>query len=302
VELEGINVVAAAVLILEHAGIVRELIDIDALEAERVNWGQGMTVKRILTESASAEDLLEELRDVTMLQLWTTEDQRVSGRFLAPPLPGDSVASITDNDLQMMQTGVVDDDESRLTRITLAFDFPVDDPDADPETVEDYNQLLIRIAGDAEDVRNYGDEKNKTIKSEWISSSNVASLASARMLGRFRSGERNVKFRLHIQKASSIRVGDYFTLTSKILQDAWGVNADARQMLTLSRKPVADELVEFEALDTDFLKRAAYWAPDTGAGSAQYDYDTTVGKRYWHLGDNVSNLVGEDGDEGYHIP
>lgn len=302
VTMEGINVIEAAILILQYAGIEKDLIDIETLERERVNWGQGLTVRRIIVKESSAEKLLTQLREVTMLQLWTTEDQIVSGRFLAPPLPNDSVVSISDNDLQMMKTNVVDDDDSRLTRITLAFDFPEDDPDAEPDKVEDYTKLLIRVAGDSEDKRNYGDEKNKTIKSQWISSSNVAALASARMLNRFRSGERRVKFRLHIQKAGSLYTGDFFDLTSKILQDAWGTNADKRQMLVLARKSVADELVEYEALDTVFLKRAAMWGNDVGAGALQYDVEGAVGKRHWHLGENVSNLIGEDGDEGYYIP
>jgi len=309
----GKNLIDCVIELHKRGGIATENIDVSGLRSERDDWlpstintqngyTVGLAVRRSITEPGKVEDLIRELKEISMLSTWVNESQQVTGKVFAPAKPGETLTELDEtNELIGGSIEVDDNDEdSRVTRALVAYDLATD---GDPEKLGDYEEILVRVDSDAESSGFYGEKKLKVFLSQWVRGGDVASVNKmlVHYLSRFRNGARLVSFALE-RKNDSVKVGDFVKLTTQKIQDAHGSPVSGRIMQILSKKRAGQGRQEHEALDTGLFRKYGFIAP---AGHPDYGSATEDNKRYGYIGGELvagdgQNLVG-DGDIGYFI-
>jgi hypothetical protein len=298
--------------LLKRGGIATADIDVAGLstntDSEQNTWLQstinlqnglttGTTFRRTVTEPEKIDDLLQEIREVTMLSLWVNESQQVTGKIFAPARPSETLTELDeDNELIAGSIEVDDNDEdSRVTRALVAYSLAAD---GDPEKIGDYQEVIVRVDTNVESDGYYGEKMLKTFLSQWVRASDTATVGKLlrHYLSRFRNGARLVSFALE-RKNDSVKVGDFVKLTTEKIQDAHGTAFPGRVMQVLSKKRAGQGRQEYETLDTGLLRRYGFIAP---AGQANYGTATYEEKRRAYIGDADNNVVG-DGEDGYAI-
>jgi hypothetical protein len=308
----GKNPIEIVIELLKRGGIATADIDVAGLStntnSEKNTWLQstinlqnglttGTTFRRSITEPEKIDDLLQEIREVTMLSLWVNESQQVTGKVFAPARPSETLTELDeDNELIAGSIKVDDNDEdSRVTRALVAYSLAAD---GDPEKIGDYQEVIVRVDTNVESDGYYGEKKLKTFLSQWVRASDTATVGKLlkHYLSRFRNGARLVSFALE-RKNDSVKVGDFVKITTEKVQNAHGTAVSGRVMQVLSKKRAGQGRQEHEVLDTGLMRRYGFIG---AVGAAGYGAATYEEKRRAYIGDADNNVVG-DGEEGYSI-
>jgi hypothetical protein len=261
------------------------------------------TVKRVITKPKKVKDLLAEIRKITGATLFVNRDNQIELKILGPPLPGQTIESIDEtSNIVAKSQELTDDPAKRITRAIIQWAPNAEEPGDDPNN---YDRIGGTIDAESEAPVSYGDIVPKFFTDSWTSrdAGHYFVLAvSTRMVNRLKNGERKLTFRVEIKDEGGIEVGDYLQIYTSLdtgLGSAIGEPTGHVYFIT-SKRFVSSNIVEYEALDTDFQsEQYAYIAPD----SITDDYTTAsdIEKTYGYFG-NASNKVGSSFDEdGYRI-
>jgi hypothetical protein len=297
------NPVDIVVELYRYAGI--DLVDIDTvtLYAERDTWltsvvdpvtskESGVLFRRTLTEKKKVEELIKEIRELLMLLLWVSEDQRITGKVFAPPVPSQTVVTLSDdNGLVDSSVEIDDTDESRLTRALVAWDLAAGESGDKPE---DFDLIQIYIALDEEEADFYGEERAKVILSQWLRAQDLKEPSGivSRIVSRFRRGARTFRHKLEI-KDDSVKLGQTVEIDTNKLQKPDGSN-DPRFVIVTKKKVAPDGTIQIEAMEMP-LARVWFYAPNE---LPDYDSASTSDKRYGYLTD-TQGLVGSTKEPGH---
>ena len=306
----GKNPIDIAIEIHRRAGLTAAQINSAQLLDERDTWlpstvdtttgaTSGTLFRRTVTDQTDLETLITEIREVTILFLWTGEDGIISGRLFAPARPTVTLTEITDDaDIVADSLEIDDQDEGdttntgRVTRVLVAWDLIAGKTG---DQVADYNKGVAVIEPSLEATEGYGQQRLMTILSKWIQPGDSATPASAgqHLMDRFRLGARLYKMTLE-RRRDDVKIGDFVLLTSSSVQLGTGAT-QSRQLQVVSKEPTEDGLIRLECLDTNIFKRYFFWAPD---GLPDYDAATTDQQRYGYWSDD-QGLVGTAKVAGY---
>jgi hypothetical protein len=232
-----------------------------------------------------------------MLDIFVGENQSITGHLFAPALPTVSLPTLTDDaNLIADSISVDDNDESRLTRVVVAYDLAAG---AKGDTVGDYNDGVVEVEPELESVAGYGEQRMKIILSQWIgiNDSATATKAAAHILGRYRQGVRKMAAAIDL-KDDTVKTGDFVLVTTKRLQKATGATDANRQMLVVSKEPQDDGTINLQLVDAVLPGRPGFIAP---AGYPDYDSASFDQRRYCYIGTAGANKVGAASDDGYTI-
>lgn len=286
-----------------YAGIADEDIDNDQFDSERDTWlsssvdttradESGVLFRRTLTKRKKVEDLVKEIREIVMLLVWVNEDQQVTCKLFAHPIPTDTVPVLSDSDNLIAGSIEIDDsDDTRLTRALLAWDLQ---SDKDGDLPEHYNFIQVHIALDEEESPFYGEQKPKLILTEWLRATDLLNpaLFAARIVSRFQRGARIFNLSLET-KDDTIKVGDTVEIQTNKLQLPNGATQPRFAIITMKKRR-GPESIEYEAVEMPYAP-VFFYAPN---GTADYDAATDAEKRYGFLSDD-NGLVGTAKDTGY---
>ncbi len=288
-----------------YAGIADEDIDNTQFDSERDLWlfssidlstadEAGVLFRRTLTKPLKVEELIRQIRELVMLLVWIDENQMVTCKLFAPPIPTETIVVLDDDSNIVEDTLTIDDaDESRLTRAFLAFDL---DPAEDGNAPEDYNLIEVYIALDEEEEAYYGEQLARVILTEWLRATDLLNPGQlvSRIVNRFRFGARMFKLSLEV-KDDSIKVGQTVEIRTDKLQKFDG-SVDPRFAVIIKKKRGRRlGVFDLDAIEMPFA-RVFFWAPD---GLPVYDSSTDANKRYGYYSDD-QGLVGTVKELGYH--
>jgi hypothetical protein len=304
----GMKVMDAVIMLVRMGGIAAADIDSAGLQTQGDTWFPGSVdpatgivtgtlFRRTVTDQLDLEKLLTEVREVLMLDIFVGENQSITGHLFAPALPTVSLPTLTDDaNLLADSISVDDNDESRLTRVIVAYDLATG---AKGDTVGDYNDGVVEVEPELESVAGYGEQRMKIILSQWIgiNDSATATKAAAHILGRYRQGVRKVAAAIDL-KDDTVKTGDFVLVTTKRLQKATGATDSNRQMLVVSKEPQDDGTINLQLVDAVLPGRPGFIAP---AGYPDYDSASFDQRRYCYIGTAGANKVGAASDDGYTI-
>lgn len=286
-----------------YAGIDAADIDTATFASERDLWlassidtatgaESGVLFRRTLLERKSVEDLVREIRSLVMLMVWVGEDQRVTGKLFAPPIPTETITTLDDDSNLVDGSIEIDDsDESRLTRALIAWGLAAGE---NGDTPEDFNLVQVNIALDEEEDPYYGEQRADVILSQWLRETDLLNPTSlvARIVSRFRHGARIFGLSLEI-KDDSVHVGSSVLVRTDKLQKFDGSTYDRLAIVTRKKRRL-DGTIEIDATEMP-LDRPFFWAPN---GLPDYDAATEEQKRYGFYSD-TQGLVGARKEPGY---
>ena len=314
----GKNPIDIVVEILRMCGIAMADIDTTTLYDERDTWlsgsvsgttETGILFKRCgetpdsgngcIAQQTDAEELLKQIREICLLNLWVGEDQIITGRVFAPARPSVTLTEITDGESIVKNSIEVDDnEESRLTRIVVGYDIRAD---AGGDKLADYQKIMVRVGSDEEAEGNYGDERTRVLLSPWCRVTDTASIdkLTAHLLGRFRNPARRVSFALELKDDDNVACGDFVNLTTTHIQNPDGSTDGPRIMEILSKQMASDmATIGYECMDTGLTLKYGFIAP---AGQPDWDSATTAQQRYAYIGNAAANQLGTGSDPGFYI-
>jgi hypothetical protein len=304
----GKNLIDCVIEAERRGGIPEEDIDVAGLEAQRDIWWpstvdtatgetSGTLLRRTVTDPTNWETLITELREIGLLDMFVGEDQRVTGSMFAPALPTVTLATLTDDENFLADSVSVDDNnESRVTRVAVAFDL-INGEKGDE--VGHYLAGQVRVEPELEAREGGGEKRLKLILSKWIQPGDTAtaSKAAAHVLGRYRNGVRRLKATVEL-KDDDKKCGDSVLVTTRHLQTPTGATDSGRQMRITKKTLNDDWTIELELVDAILPGRPAFIAP---AGYPDYDSATSEQRRYAYIASGTSQTVGTAQDPPYTI-
>lgn len=258
-------------------------------------WFSGTKYRRFVEQSIAVKDLVNDLREQCLLAVWQAEDSTIAARSAAPPLYLSPPKTLDDEHHLIDQSTSWDPGEDlRITRISVYYSPIQPDPGEDPEN---YAGQLVIVDALAESPESFGEVKNREVWANWICDEHEALLLASRYLSRYRSGAAGFKFALEL-KDDEVQVGDLVRIESRDLIDSAGQIQPA-VFEVLKKQRVADNRLEFQALDARLDRRYPLIAPSTL--TADYDQAGDEDReRYGFVGD-AENRVGLAGEDGYYI-
>lgn len=251
-----------------------------------------------IADQSDLESFLKQIREVCMLDLWVNESQMVTGKLFHPARPTEVLETLTEtNDVLVGSVQVDDNEESRISRVIIAYDLRAD---KNGSSLSDYTKFLVRVDADVENAGNYGEARTKTILSPWIKAtdSSTASTLAAHILHRFTAPVREIEFSLELRR-DGIKCGDYAYLTVQQIVTASGAT-DSQRMMQMVKKTRVEKRgrLDYVAVDTNLSGRFAFIAPD--ANEDDYDLATPDERRYAYIAE-ADGTIPTAGDAGYAI-
>jgi hypothetical protein len=154
-------------LLLSELLIEPEFVDIAAFDQQAQAWLGGVRFSRVLTESKSAGEYLNELQTETNSFI-IHDGAGISFRVLAPPAPGEGVEEWTDErhilDGSFRQkSGYAD---GFFNRVVLYYDYD----ESEGDNSGNYESVVITADASSQSGVEWNEVKSKVIKSRWIRS------------------------------------------------------------------------------------------------------------------------------------
>ena len=284
-----INRGGVAVADVDEATFSREFGFIEGTELRRA----GTTS---ITDSQKLSELIEEVREQALVDLWVSEKGRFKVIFsFRTTLPGGNSYQFTDEENIVFRSVAVDNNrESRKTRVFVYYDPLQGEPGDEPSQFRKI-QVVLDVTAEV----NPG-PATKAILSKWIYRSSEALALAGRIISRYKRAARIVKFDLDVKDDLNVNVGEFFYLyTSDILAklSTAAVRSPVSFEATQKTDKRKDGKISIEALEARGLKYCVI-----GPNSLPSDYDdaTPAQKQYCWIGTSA-NLVGTFGEDGYYI-
>lgn len=259
-------------------------------------WMAGTLFRRLVEQSTSIKNLVNDLREQSLIHVWQAEDSTIAAKCVAPPYFSDTPKELSD------ESGFIDGSTSwdsghdlQATRITVHYDPTSPDAGKKPES---YNGLLVIVDADVERADYFGKVKNKEIWGTWIFREQEAMILGSRYLIRYRNGVARFKFAVEL-KDDDLEVGGFVRITSRDIIDPAGATQDNALFEVIKKMAVSDNRIEFVAIDTRLNKRYPVISPTTMTS----DYDGASEEdrqKYGWIGDS-NNKVGTAAEDGYYI-
>jgi len=259
-------------------------------------WMSGSLVKGILMKPEPIEDIIEELSEVFMFDIWwDAVVQEIKVKALSPEIGSDTVNTFSDGAHIIQESLKIDKNpEDRFTDIQVYFnkiDYSGDDKEG--------NFRNRQIAADAtragEDL--YNGNTTKTMFSRWFDSAASALQLTGRTLKRFSDTPEYVTFRLDNKDHSKLELAGRVELDSWQFQDETGATT-AKKFQVLEIKEIdAGHQIEVKCLTSTFSGRYGFVTVDS-----MVDYTSATDEQKLSNG-FISEADGtfSNGDESYKI-
>ncbi len=259
-------------------------------QAEIDDWMDGHRATALITEPTSVRDLVNEICEVYMVDLWW--DERVSEiRFKVLSPPTGALPDLTDANALVADTvNVTADSKARRTQVWVFYGVI----NAVESVTDDTNFTTLQVYKDvpAETGAEYGDVRIQKYYSRWFTTSGDALRLGSRMLSRLRDDPRTIKFTLDA-KDSSLWTGDYSEITSDRLVDEFGAARTVIVFITETREVAGGHAYAYSALESQFSDH--YWriGPNT---LPDYDAATDLQRqKYGWVAENAAPQLNGDG-------
>lgn len=283
-------------LLVTGAGMPSSYIPTAEWDVQRELWMSSSLVKGILMKPEAIEDIIEELSEVFMFDIWwDAVTQEIKVKALSPELGSDTINTLSE-DVNIIQESLKIDKnpEDRFTEVQVYFN-KIDYSGDDKEENFRNRQVAADATRASEDL--YDGNAIKTMFSRWFDSGAHALQLTGRTLKRFSDTPEYVTFRLDNKDHGKLELAGRIELDSWQFQDVTGATT-AKKFQVLEIKEIdAGHQFEVKCLTSTFDGRYFFIAPD-----ATPDYTSATDDQKLSYG-FISQADGffSNGDEAYKI-
>ena len=282
-------------LLLNFTDIDAAFIDSAAWALERDMFLSSTTLTSIISEPTGVKELIEELTEQFLLDVWWSDDEQlIKLESIIPKAVNTTEAEYTDEHHILKQGVQVSENiKDRVTEVWFYY-APINHSES--YDAENMAKVKIVVDANAESAAQFNDKRIKKIFSRWTDSESLAIQSSSRLLNRDATNRKQIKFKMDV-KDSSLKTGDHFIINTKYITDETGAKLSKR-MQVLSHDIREKGVVDYDTIEVNFTGRYMVIAPNTVSGT--YSTATTQEKaKYGFVGPNSGNFP--DGEEPYKI-
>jgi len=204
-------------------------------QAEEAASLAGYDVTTIISEPTGVTQLLKEIMEVTLIDLWYDDVAQEIKLKLETPF-STVIGTIDDESVILQNTLKTKDDQNRrLSRVLIWYG--IRNFAQDLSEASNYGLANFDIEADKESVNKFNDERVKVIFSRWFDASNdtQVQLTSQRLLARFGRVPVELSFSVDAKDVNTFNTGDVIDIKSRIIQDPTGANKVDRFQIIESR-------------------------------------------------------------------
>ena len=262
---------------------------------EKELWLAGASVNGILMKPESINNVIEELSEQFMFDIWwNAVDQEVQIKALSPEASGVTINTLTDGYSILADTmRIKRDEKQRYTEIQVWYD-KLDYSEKDDTT----NFRAARISADASraGADRYDGNSIKVILARWINSLSQASQLSGRYLSRFSDTPEIITFEVAPKDYDQFEMAGRVEVDSWQFQDFSGANDPRAFQVTQIVEKEAGHSYQVTAFTSSFVGNYFFFAP---AGTPDYTSATDEQKAsYGYFVDAAEEYSdGEPGDK-----
>ena len=245
---------------------------IPTITRECLAWLNGCLFRADIGEPEKIQELVNQICQQALLQLWQNENGEIQFQELAPPRPDESIETL-DDDAHLVENSieVIDDPGLQHSRI-LVFYSPTE---ANPGDAPDkYQALLEEIDADIEGVNWLNETKPDIIYANWIYRHDEALALASRLLALSREGILEVGFKLEMKDLET-EIGGFIYLNTARLVDADGNNKLGCYEI-VSKKPVSSGKYQLQVMRFNFLGTTGLIGPENPTLYSAIDNDDTI--------------------------
>jgi hypothetical protein len=303
----GKNAVTCVLELLHRGFGDLDGVDIVSFEQDRDLYVPDILFKRAgptigsanagIADSQDIEKLLNSIREVAQIDIWTSAAQVLKGSVFGPIRPTTDFASLNDTSGLIADSITVDENEiTRINKVIIHYGLRTDKAGTE---VIDFTSHLAYL--DADSLREDFDGKARTLSifCPWIIANDTATATTlaARLFTRFRKPLRKVLTDVEL-KDDEISVGDYVLFSSDEIQNPDGTGVTNRKSRVLRKEYHNDSnAISMLLQDEDLLQKFSFISGDA---DTTYDAATTTQRLYAFVADDFG-LVGSDRVPGNYI-
>jgi hypothetical protein len=275
-----------------YAPAAYEYIDNAEWSAEAAQWLDGFIVSAVISEPTGLNKLLAELcRDAQFFIWWDERQQKILLRAVRPPTETPQLFTEDANILAGSQSLVQKPDE-RISQIWYYYQ-----PRNLAQRVEDednYRKVRIRIDGDAESEREYGEAAVVKIFSRWVRTDAIVVAITTRLLARYSVNPYYLTISVDA-KDRGTWTADVVDVTTRLLTNTEGLPFTTRYQIISAQETSPGSVVKYVLQNYNFSARYGYWmAADAPIYSLATDEQKLLGG-WW--ADADGKVGGDDGFE-----
>lgn len=278
-------------ILKNYVGIAEEDIDTNQFTTEESAWLTAFTFTGIVSEPTKASELLEEIQEQTMSNIWwSEEEQKIKFKVIAP---GNSQSSVLTDNANILDIKINNNEKSRISRLVIYYGRDVVTEDLDEPSA--YANALIDWDNDAEGSDQYGEKATKTIYSRWIpAGSQVPTTLASRYRRSFRDPPREIIVTLDLKDYAK-KTGDFADIETSFIQGIDGSELRRTYLIKKKRQRRVNQF-EYTMLDTAWSKKYGNIAPD---GQPDWDSASASEQEYVYICDDNEGLGSSDDDAFY---
>jgi hypothetical protein len=239
----------AASLLLNYANVPSAYIPITDWNAERDQWLSLIDVSTILSEPTGVTELLGELCEQSVMNIWWDErDQEIKLRAVRP-LTDTPVLLTDDANIIAESTSLMREPKERASQVWVFFNQrnPVEPLDEE----KNYRNVYITADLDTETAEQYGTSSIKRIYSRWLSTNGQALNAAGRILSRLKFTPEYLTLTLDA-KDRTLWTGDVVDVENRNIVDAWGAPRTQRYQIISAEEIDSGHMVKYKMVRFDF--------------------------------------------------
>lgn len=250
-----------------------------------------------IIESQDIEKIINTIREVTQIDIWTSAAQVLKGSVFGPIRPTTVFASLNDTSGLIADSVTVDENEiTRVNKVIIHYGLRTDKPGSE---ITDYSSHLAYV--DADSLRDDfdGEARTLSILCPWIIANDTATATTlaARLFIRRRKPLRKILGDIEL-KDDAISVGDYVQFSSDEIQNPDGTGVTNRKARVLRKEYHNDSnAISVLLQDEDLIQDFSFISGDA---DTTYDAATATQRLYAFIADDFG-LVGSDRVPGNYI-
>jgi hypothetical protein len=278
-------------IIQAYAPAAYPFIDLTQWATEAAQWLDGFIVSAIISEPTGLNTLLAELcRDAQFFIWWDERQQKILLRAVRPPTSIPMLLTEEGNILADSQS-LQFKPEERISQVW--YYYQPRDPTKSITDEANYRKVRIRVDGNSESIREYGEAAVKKIFSRWVRTDAIVTAITTRIINRYR----DTPFYLTVSldaKDRHIWTADVVDVDTRLITNFEGEPQRVRYQVISAQETSPGSVAKYILQNYNFSAKYGYWmandAPDYAAAT---DTEKLTGG-WWA---DASGLVG--GDPGF---
>lgn len=262
-------------------------------------WLGGFSFTRIIPEPTAVQDLINEMLEETISNLWFEPSEKlINFRVDSPVLPQEYEPRVlTDQENFILDTVTAkNQDDERFSQIWIYTGRQ--DITTDPDKATNYTVATIRSDIESEGANQYNQSRIKRIFGKWIVSEAQAAQIASRLLTRYKVAPIEIKATFDIKDIDQ-KNNIHFLMESKRIQGLSGENLQTEVVITSTDYDPKTQQIKITGLSFNWVRGLTY-AVVNRDDAPDYAAATVADRVRGYICDSIT-LKMSNGDDPYLI-